>query len=171
MDRRQKSLKNLSKNDQRPSYVKDDYGNKIQVIWTNSASFQKFQRYIFSEIDYDNYLNYIKKEKSSKFLCLYSNDCEIFNFRPKRFSTELTLFKDEWKKICNLYKKLKQQNKYKFCFPSYSLNRNDKKNLSINNDANPILAKKQENIILIGGWFAEEIILILIEIVGRFIRY
>ena len=62
-----KSLKNLSKNDQRPSFVKDDYGNKIQVIWTNSASFQKFQRFIFSEIDYDNYLNYIKVKNHQNF--------------------------------------------------------------------------------------------------------
>ena len=77
-------------------------------------------------------------------MCIYSNDCEIFNFRPKRFSTELTLLENEWEKIGKLYQKLKQQNKLKFCFPSYALNYNDKKVLCINNDANPILTKKQE---------------------------
>lgn len=139
-----KCLKYSSKKDQRPSFVKDDYGNKISVIWTNSLSFQKFQRFIFGEINLNNYINYINSEKSSKFLCIYSNDCEIFNFRPKRFSTELTLFKNEWEKIGKLYRKLKQQNNLNFCFPSYSLNYNDKKDLCINNDANPILTKKQE---------------------------
>lgn len=139
-----KCLKYSSKKDQRPSFVKDDYGNKISVIWTNSLSFQKFQRFIFGEINLNNYINYINSEKSSKFLCIYSNDCEIFNFRPKRFSTELTLLENEWEKIGKLYQKLKQQNKLKFCFPSYALNYNDKKVLCINNDANPILTKKQE---------------------------
>lgn len=139
-----KCLKYSSKKDQRPSFVKDDYGNKISVIWTNSLSFQKFQRFIFGEINLNNYINYINSEKSSKFLCIYSNDCEIFNFRPKRFSTELTLLENEWEKIGKLYRKLKQQNKLKFCFPSYALNYNDKKVLCINNDANPILTKKQE---------------------------
>lgn len=138
-----KNIKNIIKKDQCPSFIKDDYGNKIQVIWSNSLSFQKFQRFIFGEINLSEYLNYVKTQKFSKFLCIYSNDCEIFNFRPKRFSTELPLLEDEWKKIFLLYKKLEQEKKIKFCFPSHSLKLNDKKCLIVNNDFSPIVVKKQ----------------------------
>jgi len=137
------NLKESTKKDQLPSYVKDDYGNKILVIWTNSLSFQKFQRLIYNEIDLENYLSYIKSEKFSKFLCLYSNDCEIFNFRPKRFSSEISYKDDEWKKIRSLYKILRKNEKIKFCFPSFAIKFNDKKNLVINNEASPIIVKKQ----------------------------
>jgi len=138
-----KNLKNNFKNDQFPSFLKDDYGNKIKVIWSNSLSFQKFQRFIFGEINLDKYLNYIRTEKFSKFLCIYSNDCEIFNFRPKRFSSEISIIDDEWKKIHLLYKKLENEKNVKFCFPSYSLKFNDNKKILFNNCTNPIIVKKQ----------------------------
>ena len=40
-----------------PTNIIDDYKNKIPVIWSNSLAFQKFQRYIFGEIPFDNYIN------------------------------------------------------------------------------------------------------------------
>lgn len=131
------------KKDQKPSYALDDYGNKISVIWTNSLAFQKFQRFIFGEIDSFNYLNYLKNQKDQKLLCIYSNDCEIFNFRPKRFSTEINLIEDEWKKIIFLYNLIEKNLNLKFYFPSETLNFNDKKKLIINSATYPIIAKKQ----------------------------
>ena len=39
-------------NNSDPCYIKDDFNNKIRVIWSNSISFQKFQRVIFREIEF-----------------------------------------------------------------------------------------------------------------------
>ena len=46
--------------------------------------FQNFKD-IFGEINLDNYINYINSEKSSKFLCIYSNDCEILILDQRDF--------------------------------------------------------------------------------------
>ena len=41
-----------------PTNIVDDYNNKISVIWSNSLAFQKFQRYVFGEITFENYIKF-----------------------------------------------------------------------------------------------------------------
>ena len=128
-------------NNSEPCFLKDDYNNKIKVIWSNSISFQKFQRVVFDEIEFENFINYVNNQKN--FNCIYSNDAEIFNFRPKRFGTESRIVKDEWKKIENIYNYFYSQKKYQFINFSQLIKKKIKKNYIVTNLKNPIIVKKQ----------------------------
>ena len=102
-----------------PTTIIDDYKNKIPVIWSNSLAFQKFQRYVFGEISLENYLQFVNSQTG--FLCIYSNDCEIFNFKDKRYKNNYQKKENlHWRKIENLFKYFKRILKYqtftiKFC--------------------------------------------------------
>ena len=88
---------------QEPQILIDNFGNKIPVIWSNSISFQRFQRYIFGDINQDDYATYLKNY-NKKFFCLYSSDAEIFNYRPRGSKSERPLYSGEWIKIDSIYK-------------------------------------------------------------------
>jgi hypothetical protein len=126
-----------------------DNTKKIGVIWSDSVSFQQFQRYVHGENNLTDYSSFIDKfyETSSKYIPIYSNDAEVFNFRPGRFETEQIIECDEWKKIYNLLNLL--QRKYKFRFDLAknilkSLNQQPSKTLkNPTSILNPIIVKKQ----------------------------
>ena len=58
----------LTKNDYqyRICSIKDNKNKKINVIWNNSINFQKFQRYIYGEINLSELTNEIAKLKKKK---------------------------------------------------------------------------------------------------------
>jgi len=138
----------LAKNDNQYQVcsIRDNKNKKINVIWNNSINFQKFQRYIYDEINLSELTTEIEKLKKKKNInySLYGSDVEIFNFRPKRFFNENKIELDEWDKINNLYTYLSKDNKIE-----YSLIKNlthKTKNIflkNITNAENPILVKKQ----------------------------
>ena len=100
---------------QEPQILTDNYNNKIPVIWSNSISFQRFQRYIFGDIKIEDYLEYFNNYKKN-FFCIYSSDVEIFDFRPKGPKSERPLFHGEWIKIRNLFEYLSHNKKVNFIF-------------------------------------------------------
>ncbi len=126
-----------------PCYLKDDYNNKIRVIWSNSISFQKFQRAVFGEIGLESFVNYVNLNKKSGYNCIYSNDAEIFNYRAKRFGTENKLLFDEWKRILKIYDYFNDKKKYQFVNFSHLTEKKIKKTYNITNIKNPIIVKKQ----------------------------
>lgn len=139
-----KNIKNLDKFSQISNYLIDDKKNKIKVIWSNSVAFQKFQRLVYGEIDMKNYidfLNFVKKEKN---ICIYSSDCEIFNYRPKRYYEEKKIIENEWKKIQNIFEFLNNQ-KSKFKFQTFKkiLASNNNKQIEITSAEKPVSTKKQ----------------------------
>lgn len=116
----------------------------IKIIWANSLNFQKFQNYVHGEISEDNFLKFINKiSKPNRNICIYSNDVEIFNFRPGRFLTESKIHDtEEWYRIEKIFKKITKNNS--FIFLSELLKKNRKNKLiSIFNSKNPIVTKKQ----------------------------
>ncbi len=121
---------------------------KINVIWSSSIFFQKFQRYVHGEIELSEYLKFIesKKQKFKKYnLCIYASDIEAINFRTNRFKYESKIVKNEWIRLEVLLKILSK--KYNFISPSDVLKSNDKRfayNLiNFNNPAYPTITKKQ----------------------------
>ncbi len=127
-----------------PCFLKDDFNNKIKVIWSNSIAFQKFQRFIFDEISFKNFIKYVDGSKKNNFCCIYSNDAEVFNFRAKRFGAENKIALDEWKKILSVYEYFYyKRKKYKFVSFSSLLKVNIKKSYKVTNCKNPIIVKKQ----------------------------
>ena len=130
-------------NNSDPCYIKDDFNNKIRVIWSNSISFQKFQRVIFREIEFKNFLNYINNSQKNKLNCIYSNDAEIFNYRVKRFGAESKIFSNEWNKVESIYNYFALDKKYKFVNFSFLMKKKVKKTYKVTNAKNPIIVKKQ----------------------------
>jgi hypothetical protein len=127
--------------------IKDNKKNTIDVIWNNSINFQKFQRYIYDEINLHELTNEIENLKNKKNInyCLYGSDVEIFNFRPKRFFNEKKIEFDEWSKIKNLFSNLSKNKKVEFSLIK-DLTRESKRTLlkNITTPKNPILVKKQD---------------------------
>ena len=138
------SNKNLkSKLEYDAQKIKDGKNNCLNIVWSNSLNFQKFQQCIHGEISKRSLLKFLKyKSKSNKNICLYSNDVETFNYRPGRFSTEKRIDYNEWDRIAGIYKEIGRENK--FIFPSEIIKRNKKKEwVSIFSPKSPILTKKQ----------------------------
>lgn len=125
--------------------------SSIPVIWNQSISFQKFQRYVHKEIDLNEHLQFILSHQSAsknRLLSLYGNDVEIFDFRPGRYMTEAPLTDlNEWKRIEKLYEHLLNHPDIELIFPSRvldSLSKEDAGNkISLESANHPIPVKKQ----------------------------
>ena len=126
-----------------------DNSKKIGIIWADSILFQQLQRYIHGENNLEEYLDFISYylKAENPYLPIYSNDAEIFNFRPGRFSTEQTIKSDEWAKLFNLLDILQKECKLKFDLPSSILRdvskRKSKTLKRITSVHHPIIVKKQ----------------------------
>jgi hypothetical protein len=123
----------------------------IPLIWADSIAFQKFQRYSHGEIDLAEYKRYLKDQvaDSLRYFPIYSNDVEIFNYRPGRFKTEAPIDKEsEWDRIFSLYDNLNKQNWCTFVFPSEVLrglkDPNGGREVHLESLSQPIPVKKQE---------------------------
>ena len=122
---------------------------KINLIWSSSIFFQKFQRYIHSEIslnDYFDFINFKLRKNKVTSLCLYSSDIETINYRTNRYKSEISLKNNEWNKFEKLIEKLRK-NKIQIIFPSDTLklkkSKNKKKLIKFDNPEMPTITKKQ----------------------------
>ena len=104
-----------------PQMVTDQQKNvELPVIWSDSIAFQKFQRYVFGEHDIIEYMKYLDSHRGpqSRFFPLYSNDVEIFNFRPGRYHTETDSYGNlDWERIFDLYDTLQRSESSSLVFP------------------------------------------------------
>ena len=85
-----------------PQYASGVGGRKIAILWTNTAAFQQMQRFVYGDISLETYLRFVRTRRafSTRALCLYASDAEIFDFRPGRFTTEEKLCdKTEWARV------------------------------------------------------------------------
>ena len=116
---------------------------KLNLVWNSSVNFQKFQRYTYGKETENDYLNHIKKNNKN-FYCLYGSDAEVFNYRPKRNFVDEKHKIDEWERIANLFKNLK--NKYNFILVDRLINEKKfykKINVDISASIMPCPTKKQ----------------------------
>lgn len=128
----------------RPNIVENQIGDSLNIIWADSIAFQKFQRYISDEIDYESYVNYLNNYNHDV-IPLYTSDAEIFDFRPGRFKEETNLSESplEWNKIEKLYESLKSLG-HNYILPrDVKLESNEKNKCSIESASKPIVVKKQ----------------------------
>lgn len=129
-------------------YVYGSDAKSIKVLWSDSIMFQRLQRCVHNDISIDNYLKELDEYKT-KFkgpLPIYSNDAEVFNYRPGRFNEESKIENDEWEKVETLLIQL-LQNQINFNLPSKLIS-SDKyvKKISpviINSGSYPAIVKKQ----------------------------
>ena len=123
----------------------------IPVIWADSIAFQKFQRYAYGEYELEEYVKYLESHtgEESRYFPLYTNDVEIFNYRPGRYQTEVAIADDsEWDRIIALYTYLSQQDWNEFVLPNQVLSGLDDEyggnELKLESPTQPIPVKKQE---------------------------
>ncbi|HEY4515506.1 MAG TPA: glycoside hydrolase family 57 [Candidatus Paceibacterota bacterium] len=124
--------------------------SELPVIWSNTVSFQKFQRVVHAEIDDQDYLDYVGNiitlARGGSFP-VYVGDAEIFDFRPGRYHTEAPMGEHpEWQKIKNILITLRSIG-CTFILPSQVLKARDftkAKRLDLCTAEQPIPVKKQE---------------------------
>ena len=134
-----------------PQQVSTNNGHLMPIIWADSIAFQKFQRYAHDNLELEEYLNFIKANASitNRYFPLYSNDVEIFDFRPGRFQTEASLpDSSEWMRISQLYKSIQEESWCKLVLPSEVLTGLSEDHggheLKLESPRAPIPVKKQE---------------------------
>ncbi|MGL1902899.1 MAG: hypothetical protein OCC49_12230 [Fibrobacterales bacterium] len=140
---------NLLRN--RPQKVSDGKGQVLSLLWAETIAFQKFQRYAHKEITIEKYMDFIDGHEIGEevYVPLYSNDVEIFDFRPGRFETEAALLSpgEEWGRIRTLYETLSCDATKKMILPSDALKglrSSDRECLHLETATQPIPVKKQE---------------------------
>lgn len=133
-----------------PQYAVDSNGNSIKLIWNNSISFQKFQRYSSGEIELDEYLMYLKSHvgKTKRYFPIYGSDAETFDFRTMRYKEELQVIKlDEWQRIRDLFAALLANKSFAFIPPKeilkLSKNSNSLNKIHLESSDQPIPVKKR----------------------------
>jgi hypothetical protein len=98
-----------------PQVAVGEKGAEIQLLWNNSISFQKFQRYAHGDMTLEAYVGYLEKHvaETARAFSLYGNDVEIFDFRPGRYHTEPELAAEgEWQRIGRLFEELQADNRF-----------------------------------------------------------
>lgn len=139
-----KSLRDVDK----IKFLQGTAENKIKVLWTDSIMFQRLQRYIHNDISLSTYYKDLNDYhlKFTDTLPIYSNDAEVFNFRPGRFSQEAKIEHDEWDKIQGLFNAL-SQNGLEFQLPCEITNSSDylgsQPSLKVTSCSYPAIVKKQ----------------------------
>lgn len=123
-------------------------GSAIGLLWTQTLTFQRLQRYAHGEIAIGEYLDAILKFRAQtpRTLCVYSNDAEVFDVRPGRLHTEDRLSGDgEWDRIAAAWSALAACDGVRFVAPSAALGRLDAGStpLRLESAAYPIPVKKQ----------------------------
>lgn len=140
-----------------PQIAVNQQGETLPIIWNNSTHFQRFQRFVYDEIDEKQYFSYLVPHLANgRYICLYGSDTEVFDFRPGRFHSEKTLGKtNEYKRICSLFQKLSNEKKLKFVLPSEVLqckpNGYAFRKVHLESAVDPLPVKKQEKY-NIGRW-------------------
>jgi hypothetical protein len=134
-----------------PQLATNQRGDEIPLVWNNSISFQKFQRYAHGGIELNEYITYINQHasKEKRIFTLYGNDAEIFDFRPGRFNTEARIHKDgEWNRINKLFDFLATEKRFRLVTVNSCLDLLSKPHagnrISLETPEQPIPVKKQE---------------------------
>ena len=131
-------------------FIKNKNTKSIKILWSDSRLFQSFQRYIHGDIDLKNYVERLSQHRdiNKSFIPLYTNDLEVFNYRPGRFNEEESVKENEWEKIVNLFELLHQEG-YRYyklsSLPRYNLNNQNQRNtLTYNSEINHAVCVKKQ---------------------------
>lgn len=133
-----------------PQRARGADGSEIALLWTHTMAFQKLQRLAHGDIEQREYLAFVEAQRGRepRVLPLYSNDAEIFDFRPKRLHTEEAIQTGEWQTIAEAWARLAAGARTNFIKPSEALAFTDNaaanQLLDLQTAAYPIPVKKQK---------------------------
>ena len=132
-----------------PQRAKGADGSEIALLWTHTMAFQKLQRLAHGDIEQRDYTAFVEAQRGRepRLLPLYSNDAEIFDFRPKRLATEEALNTGEWQIVADTWARLAASGRTQFLKPSDALVLTDNaaanQLLDLQSAAYPVPVKKQ----------------------------
>lgn len=122
-------------------------GEGVPVVFSKSITFQKLQRYAHEELEVEELLSYYEGHvgDDARYLCAYSNDAEIFDFRPGRFSAEPPPAEEsEWARLRRLFVRIAAHRRLTFVPPSAVLDDpTPRHRLRLESPEQPIPVKKQ----------------------------
>lgn len=124
-------------------------GRSIALLWTSTVAFQKLQRYAHGDIGLDDYLAYLRDRMgdSTRALCLYASDAEIFDFRPGRYKTEERCSGDEWTRLAGAFAAIAREPAMRLVAPGQALTKtchpHANQMLRLESAACPVPVKKQ----------------------------
>ncbi len=104
-----------------PTHAQGSGSDNLPVLWSDSILFQRLQRAVHGDIPISEYLDYVrhKQHTDQHPLAIYSNDAEIFDYRPGRFTTEgKTHSQGEWNRLEQILLSLKNQLQLNWQTPS-----------------------------------------------------
>ncbi|MGD0190984.1 MAG: glycoside hydrolase family 57 [Rhizomicrobium sp.] len=99
-------------------------GRDIGLLWTSTVAFQKLQRFVHGDIALDAFCSYLsgRRGTSDRALCFYSNDAEIFDFRPGRYKTEEARSEtSEWQRLSDVFAWARSEPGCRLVMPSEAL--------------------------------------------------
>lgn len=119
----------------------------IDVLWSHSIAFQKFQRCVHGEITEDEYLEFLFshfREGEDSAFPLYTNDAEVFSYRPGHEATAA----DEHKRLESLLKRVSADGRAALVTPSAVLAQSGRRTggniIRIESVETPVVCKKQD---------------------------
>ena len=133
----------------RAAWVEGAGGARIACLWNSSVVFQRVQRFAHGEIELDECLAAIAAHvdpAAPRLLCLYGNDCEVFDYRPGQASLRYGGGPTgEWERLRTLLRTLAADPRFAFVTPSEALARHPPAGppLRPESAAVPLPAKKQ----------------------------
>ncbi len=109
----------------RAAWVEGTAGARIACLWNSSVVFQRVQRWAHGEIELDEVLALLgghHDPAAARALCLYGNDCEVFDYRPGgaglRYGEAPS---GEWQRLETLVDALAADPRFRFVLPSEAL--------------------------------------------------
>jgi len=133
-----------------PTHAKGPSGAVLPVLWSDSILFQKVQHFAHGDIAINDYIDCLNNRinNGETLFPIYTNDAEVFDYRPGRFSAERPTHPDgEWNRVKNLLEAIIFNTEIEFLSPSQALQsgnkRTDKSVSTLTNAAYPIPVKKQ----------------------------
>ncbi|MBI5587669.1 MAG: hypothetical protein HY889_04800 [Deltaproteobacteria bacterium] len=129
---------------QRAAGIKGD----INLLWSHSIAFQKFQRCVHGEIGVEEYVDYLMSHHEpsrERAFVVYSNDAEVFDFRPGQVVTAM----GEYEKIAEIYSRIASDKRVSLKTPGAVVERfkgvPDSMNIvRLESSETPVVCKKQE---------------------------
>ncbi len=122
-------------------------GESIGLLWSNSIAFQKFGRCVHGELstaEYKDYLLSHYREGTERAFVTYSNDAEVFDYKPGLGKRP----RGDFERIRGLLKELMKEKKFAFLRPEELLHKfKDSARIRpvrLESTETPIVCKKQE---------------------------
>jgi len=119
----------------------------IDVLWSHSIAFQKFQRCVHGELPEDEYIDFLfshYSESEDRVFPLYTNDAEVFSYRPGKD----TAVEDEYKYLEKLLERIASDGRAEFTTPSRALGvpgaRSSANIIRLESVETPVVCKKQD---------------------------